>query len=122
MQAELEVAFDERGHLLLKDAGEVRFSGEVAALLKFEDQDGRLTIVRLTVEAERVTGRVLNQIPLGRIEEAVNRPEVAAEVRSRISYRPPWITAADIDSGEDVQRVLDRERTSPRAARPRRRW
>lgn len=112
------IAFDERAALVLGDRGEVLFDGDPAAHLRFEDRDGRLTIVELTVQAERVTGRVINQIPLGRIEEAVNQAEVAAQVRSRIAYRPPWATLGGLEPARDVPLILGRDRPAPHPVQP----
>lgn len=73
--------------------------GPLEATLGFKERAGRLVVVELDVKAERVTGRLLAQIPLGRIEEIVNQPELAAQLMSRFDVTGPSILDLAVEDG-----------------------
>lgn len=60
------------------------FPGEV--WVRLSDPDGRLTPVEIYVHGdEPLTANTLRQLPLGRIEAWVNGPDLAANVRGRMT-------------------------------------
>lgn len=80
------------GVLLFTDNG----SG-ASARLDAIDRDGRLVIGEVTITAPRVTGRIVNQIPFGRIEEIINDPGRAEVIRSDLgAERTDEPTVADL--------------------------
>ena len=104
------MAVTANGHVLFADG-----SGTVLANASLADRAGRLVITDLVVKAERVTGRALALIPLGRIEEIVNRAELAEGVRRSIET-----DGSDDDAGRTLADLQRSGEMSAGASRPRR--
>lgn len=91
--------------------GFVLYAGEGAhAMLQLRERDGRLVVRELVVRADRVSGRLLNQIPLGRIEEVLNQPEMAAALRRELERAAdgfePGPTMADLKPSSPSPKVV----------------
>jgi hypothetical protein len=82
------------GNLIVLGQGLAMYVDEsLEASIRAHDDGGRLVIAELTVKGDRVTGRLLSQLPLGRIEEILNSPQAAALLRAESQGR---VTAGDL--------------------------
>lgn len=75
------------GHVLFMSSGLVSYSDSlngVVGALQLEEHDGRLVVTSVTIKSDRVTGRLLGTVPLGRIEDVANEPDTATYVRERL--------------------------------------